>query len=126
MEQAAFLRHYINLSKNDPLAFDTLSEIAQNYIQDDKKLHGDLKTWTLEVLSRTRKRPAKRGPAPGRTLPRNRAIVLAIKHLESDGWHATRNPFNRTRHSAADAVAKACKLEFNTVVDVWDKYRNDY
>ena len=125
-EQAAFLRQYIKLFINDTLAFDTLSDIAHNYIKDDKQLHGDLKTWTLEVLSGDRKRPAKRGPVPGRTLPRNRAIVLAIKHLESDLWYATRNSDSRTRHSAADAVAKAFELEFNTVVDVWEKHRNDY
>ena len=131
-----YLRDLIWCSEEIAVAWDSLSLIARGILRDGEQLPDALAEWVVDVLDdqtkpkkdRRRPRPTRRGQDPDGKLSRNRAVMVAVRHLASQGIRATRNMTRKRERlpeacfeggSACDAVGIAAGMNYKAIEGIW-------
>ena len=119
------LRDLIWCSEEIAAAWDGLNLIAENLLQEGNPLPPNLAKWVADRLAERRPRPTKRGPDPDANLPRNLAVMVAVRQLVNHEMRPTRRRrlVNNTAcfkgGSACDAVGIAAGMSYKNVEAIW-------
>ena len=124
--RVAFIRDLVWCSEEIAFAWDSLNLIARDLLRDGEQLPTELAEWVADRLDTNRPRPSRRGQDPDAKVNRNRAVMVAVRHLTRQGMTATRNKGGLNRAcfeggSACDAVGVAANLSYKTVESIWSE-----
>lgn len=113
-----------------PLAFDHARVLAAGRLRRGEHLPPGMAAWAADVLQGLEVRPKRPrpGPDPLKTLFRDRAIVRAVRLLESAGYRPLVRQECSEAVSACDAVAQATHqvdgisgMTFESVRKAWQR-----
>ena len=123
-----FLRDLIWCSVKIAAAWDSLKLIARDLLRGGESLPAELAEWLAGMLAEEKLRPTRKGQDPDGQVLRNRAIMVAVRHLTKLGINATRNIRQKDKHlphccfeggSACDAVGVAEGMNYKAIERIW-------
>ena len=123
------LRDLIYCSTEIMAAWDGLNLIAEKLLLQGESLPPDLARWVADRLAERRPRPTTKGQNPDANVPRNLAVMAAVRHLVRMMVNQRMKPTRRRKlvgneacfegGSACDAVGLAAGLSYKNVEAIW-------
>ncbi len=118
----------VELSKNDPTAWDAAKELAAKILEQGDPLPAELRQFTIEIL-RGSDRPKKQGRYRAENLHRDQCVADSIYTLNECGFKPlTKNSNESENNSACHIIVEVLAklgdaISYDAVKSIWKNYK---